>query len=292
MADTTISQLNLVTPIGEASIPLSQNSNTSRTLASSLTANCLPVGSLYSVQYLIVGGGGGGGQDYGGGGGAGGFLEGNTQIAVGQTYPVIVGLGGTREYQYIVNKNGGNSSFNNVIAYGGGKGGGHNANIYTQDTLGGTDGGSGGGPYRGYQNISAAKGRGIFGQGNDSAPGSADYGGAGGGAGGPGGIDNNGGPGKYSTITGTNTYYASGGTIKNSNVALLDKPSNTGYGGDANYGGWGVASGGGSGIVVIAYPGAPRGTAYLNSTTILVPDTTSRPGYTVHKFLQGGYFIA
>lgn len=291
MADVSITQLDLVIPKSNSSILLSQDGSTARTLASSLTANCLAAGTIYQIEYLVVGGGGGGGQDYGGGGGAGGFLEGNTQIAVGQTYPVIVGKGGTREYQYIVNKNGGNSSFNNVIAYGGGKGGGHNAYSYNMDTVGGADGGSGGGPYRTYTN-SEAKGRGIFSQGHDSAPGSVNYGGAGGGAGGPGGTDNQGGLGKYSTITGTNTYYASGGTIKNSGVALPDKPSNTGYGGDANFGPWGAAGGGGSGIVVIAYPGTPRGTAYLNSTTILTPDTTSRPGYTIHKFLIGGYYIA
>lgn len=289
MADVSISQLSLVTPKSDGSIPISQDGSTVRTLASSLTANCLAAGTRYSVEYLVVGGGGGGGQDYAGCGGAGGFLEGTMFLNVSERYPVAVGRGGRKDTQSYLNEDGGDSVFGSYIAFGGGAG-----QSYTNRRQA-NNGGSGGGC--GYQYTFV--GYGVEGQGYEgiiaSSAGST-AGGAGGGAGGPPNPATRfiGGPGKFSAITGTNTLYASGGSHLGNlgSTGRPDMPANTGFGGNGAYGSWGVANNGSSGIVVIAYPGAPRGTAYLFDNSIIQADTVSRPGFTVHKFLQGGYYIA
>ena len=69
------------------------------------------------VEYLIVAGGGGGGnKTTGGGGGGGGFLSGIDLIIPG-SYPIIVGRGGSPYSK------GQDSSFNSLVAIGGGRGG-------------------------------------------------------------------------------------------------------------------------------------------------------------------------
>jgi hypothetical protein len=281
MADVTISQLSLVAPKGDSFILLSQDNVTVRTLASSLTANCLPVGSRYSVEYLLVGGGGGGGQDYGGGGGAGGLLEGEFVVDKNIKYNISVGYFGREAGSGQPSSNGGPSSLGPLMVFGGGRGGDNNR-------VEGGDGGSGGGAKAGYTTF----GRGLLGQGNNGNPESTGgYGGGGGGAGGPA-SQRIGGAGKSSSITGTAVIYASGGTTYNTQTSAPDKSPNTGHGGDGSLGPWGYCGSGGSGVVVIAYEGTPRGTAYLYDNTVIPADTSSRPGYTVHKFLQGGYYIA
>jgi len=289
MADVTISQLSLVAPKGDGFIPISQDNSTVRTLASSLTANCLSESSRYSVEYLVIGGGGGGGQDYAGCGGAGGFVEGNMYINVGDKYQVVVGRGGRKDLQSYWNENGGDSIFGSIRAFGGGAG---QSNTNRRQA---NNGGSGGGCGYQYDYI----GYGIDGQGYEGIiAGSFGYtaGGAGGGAGGRPSPSTRyiGGPGKYSSITGTNTLYASGGSHLG-NLGSTGRPDaapNTGFGGNGAYGSWSVSNNGSSGIVIIAYTGTPRGTAYTYQGTTVPADTASRPGYTVHKFLQGGYYIA
>ena len=114
------------------------------------------------VEYVIVGGGGGGGaMHYGGGGGAGGFLT-NIQAAASGggttvpsdesldmsissgTYAVSVGVGGAGYTGYnSFGRNGLPSSFNGVIALGGGVGLATNSISSTEPTA--HNGGSGGG---------------------------------------------------------------------------------------------------------------------------------------------------
>ena len=73
------------------------------------------------AEVLIVGGGGSGGNwYYGGGGGAGGLISIVSNITAG-TYNVVVGKGGVQTSNANIRRgaNGENSSFFNLIAYGG-----------------------------------------------------------------------------------------------------------------------------------------------------------------------------
>jgi hypothetical protein len=124
-----------------------------------------------SIDYTIVGGGGGGGgaHDTGGAGGGGGgmILTGTYSVTPGQTYTIVVGDGGARStnnYPTITETDGGdggNSSFDSIIAQGGEGGkrsrfqtGGSGAGGVAQDGSttsarggngGGANGGGGGG---------------------------------------------------------------------------------------------------------------------------------------------------
>lgn len=204
------------------------------------------------VEYLIVAGGGGGGGANnvpGGGGGAGGLLTGTISISV-QNYTVVVGTGGSGGVGTPSDGNNGqNSSFNNLIAIGGG-GSGSGTNIN------GSSGGSGGGgAWAGFG------GNGTTGQGYNGGRSLATSAGSGGG-GGSGGIGQNnsgssggsGGIGTNSSINGSVVTYAQGGNggVYTAGGAGSSASSNTGNGGDgAN--GWNTGGNGGSGIVIIRY---------------------------------------
>lgn len=228
-----------------------------------------PSGNL-NVEYLIVAGGGGGGT--GSGGGAGGFITGSTSV-IASAYTITVGSGGSAL------SNGSDSSFNSVVATGGGHGVNRNAV--------GANGGSGGG---GAGN-SLAGGTGILGQGTSggtSGPNSGNYGtGGGGGALTPGGNGSSssggaGGNGKTTNISGTLTTYAGGGgggSDANPGAGGSGGGGNgviygTGGSGAPNTGGGGGGSSnntggaGGSGIVIIRY---------------LTPSTTKRPVFGINK---------
>ena len=73
------------------------------------------------VEYVLVGGGGGGGTypsgNSGGGGGAGGYITGTFPNMVLGTYPVVIGQGGAA-----LSNPGSPTTFNSIIAYGGGGG--------------------------------------------------------------------------------------------------------------------------------------------------------------------------
>ena len=178
---------------------------------------------------LIVAGGGGGGMDMGGGGGGGGVIELNNVLVTAGTYTVKVGKGGdgapapgingqSDAHQYQINaKQGGNSSFDNYIAIGGGYGG-SSVQDYKLQGQGG-DGGSGGGSsgYNAVNNVSKA-GKGVEGQGfRGGYGGQSHYSGGGGGAGEVGGGPSTaaggayGGRGKLSNILGTPYYWGGGG---------------------------------------------------------------------------------
>ena len=210
-----------------------------------------------AVDCLIIAGGGGGGSGvngssyYSGGGGAGGVVYKQGFATAAGALPVVIGSGGS------VNSSGVNSSFNSLIALGGGSAGG---------VAGGSSGGAnhGQGPaVSGATQPSSASG-GFGNAGGEDTYSSPAYGtGGGGGAGGAGGAGTsssggNGGAGKAFDISGSSVTYASGGaggawnSSYGSAVAGGGGAVNTA--GTANTGGGGGANAaGGSGIVIIRY---------------------------------------
>lgn len=227
-------------------------------------------GQNLSVDTLIVAGGGGGGTPGAsrcGGGGAGGVIQ-TTSSAItgGVSYDVVVGGGGA------IAGTGSNSSFNGLVAYGGGFGA---SNV----SQAGGNGGSGGGGNRvGMSGGLAIAGQGYRGGYGSTASGSSDTGGGGGG--GAGGMGNHyannaftnepagGGPGIQSSISGISQWYAEGGAGSGyydrgtynqnlgGNVSGSGHIAGTVYTGSGGGGGKdGTAGGaGGSGIVIIRYP--------------------------------------
>lgn len=183
------------------------------------------IGRSLPIEYLIVGGGGGGGMDMGGGGGGGGVLTGQHVITPG-SYTITVGAGGAGApaggtngqpsgHQFTIPATaGGNSSFNNLTAFGGGFGG-SSYRGYSPGISGG-NGGSGGGS-GGYNDNAGTffGGTGVSGQGFRGGNSiNAYYSGGGGGAGSQG-TDSNarpdGGSGKFSGILGRPFFWGGGG---------------------------------------------------------------------------------
>ncbi len=259
----------------------------------------------YESELLLIAGGGGGGAGsvyayYGGGGGAGGALfYSSVKLSAGKNYIVEVGGGGraTSSQYYIPSytpggrqgNQGTNSSFDDKVALGGGAGGGG----LTSGTFEshGADGGSGGGGGARATN----GGKGTSGQGHDGANSTnhgdvTTFGGGGGGAGGPAlftstnSVRSPGGEGIYYSITGSAALYSQGGNgggVSSSFPNYKADPTATGSGGRGANGNGGQGYAGVDGIVILAYKGPQRGTG----GTI---DSTSRPGYTLHKFTTPG----
>jgi hypothetical protein len=235
-------------------------------------------GSWNQFEYLIVAGGGGG-EWTGSGGGAGGMLEGVVSLSPG-TYPVVVGAGGVGGvYLGVASGQGGNSSFNSIVASGGGRG-------VTHGNQNGVAGGSGSGSTIRPSGTLLSGGAGIAGQGFRGGNGfvESNWNGINGGGGGAGGVGFNagpgtglfgqGGPGRASTITGSSVFYAGGGAggDVNANFGSLggiggggrSNGDTAGSAATANTGGGGGGGGftgtywpggaGGSGVVIIRYP--------------------------------------
>ncbi len=147
-------------------------------------------GSVTDIALLAVGGGGGGGGDTSGGAGAGGlvFME-NFDISGDSTWAYSIGAGGAGTSSYADGSNGGNTTFGDVTATGGGGGGSGGG--------AGNDGGSGGAPRRGESSdtgdstqATTQEGQSNVGHGNESGIGDGSGGsGGGGGAGAVGGSD-------------------------------------------------------------------------------------------------------
>jgi hypothetical protein len=137
---------------------VAQTSVTNYNITASADSYTIPV---LNIEYLVVAGGGGGNsywnpQCYNSrstGGGAGGLRSGSATFSSIESYPVIIGAGGTSA---IPGNNGNNSSFNGLVSIGGGGGGVDFGNCGS--SLRGNDGGSGGGN----------GGLGTAGQGNNS----------------------------------------------------------------------------------------------------------------------------
>jgi hypothetical protein len=229
---------------------------------------------------LIGGGGGGGGAAFAGGGGAGGFVEKlNHSITSGSTYSIVVGIGGAGGDAPILSDsddgdNGGDTSFDSLIAKGGGGGAGYSNGVAGNWGAVGFNGGSGGGSSENkavsssstQSSYSGATTKGNAGGYSPdlSFSSGTKAGGGGGGAGSAGAnaTTNNGGAGgsgfASSIRTGSAITYAAGGNggSNATNTAGTSASSNTGNGGSA--GNWSSGSGvtggnGGSGLFVIRY---------------------------------------
>lgn len=247
-----------------------------------------------NVDYLVIGGGGSGGNQYGGGGGAGQFLNGSGYAVTPQTYSITIGAGGVGVGAGNRGINGGNSTFDTIVATGGGGG--------SNDNLVGLSGGSGGGG--GYSGASGGiANSGVGGNNGGIGAGSACFSGGGGGGAGAVGQSNpvsptaaNGGNGLSTSISGTSQYYAGGGGGAGGSggqacssggtgglggggdglSTATSGTANTGGGGGGQANGVGGTSGtGGSGIVIIRYLNVTPPdrindltTANLGSTTV------------------------
>lgn len=262
-----------------------------------------------TASWLIVAGGGSGGARIGAGGGAGGVLSSDdyppVTLSTANRYEIVVGYGGPAVTASPPNVSkagisGGNSSAFGRTAYGGGGGA-----AYTLG--GGQSGGSGGGAAYGFPVV----GSGVAGQGNDGGPGSGliPASGGGGGAGAVGGgagtgpVGGAGGAGRFSNISGTPTYYGGGGGGAGSDPGDGGAGGLGGGGGGvggnvtpagsgtANTGGGGggtrgltdtivtTSGAGGTGVVIIRYPGPPR----FRGGNIITSD-----GDTIHTFTETG----
>ena len=242
------------------------------------------------VEYLVVAGGGGGAM---GAGGAGGLLSnvGAAGLAVSpQTYPVVVGGGGSGlpgsttpspqpgTWRDERGTEGDNSTVFGLTADGGGTGGAYgDGGVDVRTGTSGGSGGGGGGLFTDQTNT--AGGNGTAGQGNDGGRSSTSVNGGSGGGGGAGAAGSNGtssdggagGIGVLNGITGTSQYYAGGGgggTIESDGAAGTGGLGGGGNGavrletdagsGAPNTGGGGGGAGdnsgnGGSGIVIVRY---------------------------------------
>jgi hypothetical protein len=260
-------------------------------------SNTFNVTQAGGIEYLMVAAGGAGqvtpgsSTSYRGGGGAGGFLEGVSVVTTGQ-HAAVVGAGRA-------NLNGENTTFLGATAIGGGRGHWGDQGVYPDNISPGQldplmDGGSGGGSARffgtptiynpaGFYTVVGVNGYGTPGQGHDGGYGV--YASGGGGAGGSG-VQSfvylsgcsapppylgKPGPGRASSITGTEVYYGGGGAGGRASFAATCNLGTWGYGGigggggmcgfvspcdgEANTGGGGGAHGGvgGSGIVIARY---------------------------------------
>jgi hypothetical protein len=257
------------------------SNSTGESQYSSLSNSVTPVASAVSVDYLILAGGGGvaarhAGAYYTGGGGAGGIrcttgssvsgrggtLESQLSLNPGTNYQVTVGAGGTgaNTDNFAGVTNGANSSFNNIISLGGGKG------AYA-DTAG-FSGGCGSGAAGNDRVLSG--GAGTAGQGYDGGSVNNNNGGPGGGGGGtasaggsPAGNNSaagNGGSALSNNITGSSVYYGAGGAgsmgyfgnVNGSNGTGWNYTNNTGAGGNGLSAS--TFQNGCSGVVILRYP--------------------------------------
>ncbi len=266
--------------------------------------------TLTEVEVLVVAGGGGGGGRHAGGGGGGGVLYSSSYpVSAGSAINVIVGQGGSGGGYGGRGGNGQNSLFGTLTAIGGGGGGGYdNGN----PTVNGSSGGSGGGgaAATGLPGGNGSGASGTLGQGNSGATPTVFNDWAGGGGGGAGGngsppsgfIGGRGGIGFLSNISGVPRYYgggggAGGGNNNDNNGGLGGLGGggkgtgaynpNQGQPGQANTGGGGggsrdaAGSLGGSGVVIVRYPGPQKATG----GTI-----TQVGGYTIHTFNSSNTF--
>jgi hypothetical protein len=272
---------------------------------------------------LVAGGGGGGAGRAsnswwaGGGGGAGGAIDSSQTVAPTNAFTIVVGAGGNgqvagTDHQNATGVNGNNTTAFSLTAIGGGAGGSY----IDGSTVNGRNGGSGGGS--GAATASTSGGSGTAGQGNAGGAGTSSGTGStggGGGAGAAGGnaadnVSGNGGVGINWKSLGT--FYAGGGgggaSTAGSNSATPGSGGNgggaagrvsvgggaVGNAGSANTGGGGGGIGGdasisnsggagGSGVVIIRYTGAQKGTGGT---------VTSSGGYTYHTFTSSGTYTA
>ena len=266
--------------------------------------------NLTAVEVLVVAGGGSAGSAlyHSGGGGAGGLIyNSNFAVTPGTQLTANVGAGGaapTTSGQK--GNNGTDSVFGSLTAIGGGGGG-------TYQNATGLNGGSGGGGGA-ESTVFGAAGLGTTGQGfgggnYDGSSGGVKRGGGGGGAGAPGqegsgGAGGNGGNGlqfpQFVSVGGSPSGWFAGGGGGSTEVLNASTTGglggggngnyNTGQNGGANTGGGGGAGervaptttgAGGSGIIIVRYPGPQKAIGGV---------VTSVGGDTIHTFTTSGNF--
>jgi hypothetical protein len=280
----------------------------------------------FSAETLAIGGGGSGaggaGNAVGGsGGGAGGLILTNVTISSGTNYTISVpgsAAGGT--YPATRGNDGSNTILSggsiSITAVGGAAGiSQNNSNRF------GRNGGSGsGGRFEGgtpTASLSGGNGYGFpsptqqgypGGTGTGTFPGFQGGGGGAGGEGTPGVSNGYGGLGIYSLITGANVQYAGGGgggsLFPGQQGGAGQFGGGSGFAGaggaaNVNTGGGGGGAGrpggsdetvggaGGSGIVVLAYPNTLPNVFVVSGNVQISTNTTSRPGYLVHRIIGG-----
>lgn len=237
--------------------------------------------NVFSIQIEAWGGGGGGGDGsngYGGGGGGGGaFVAGTMVVIPGNTYPLIVGTGGSGGTGSGAGASGADTTFNSTsfIAKGGGGGSGSQ----------GATGGSGGLASQSTGTTKSDGGNG--GIGNNAT---SDAGGGGGGAAGPHGIgitggnastsigghggqgdNNNGGVGGIAVngsvgATGASNALGGGGGSGGDNATAGGAGGSPGAGGGGGEANTAVAGRGGGGQVVLTYTANNPPNTPTNST--------------------------
>ncbi|MBU1864710.1 MAG: VCBS repeat-containing protein, partial [Candidatus Omnitrophica bacterium] len=254
------------------------------------------------AEVLIVAGGGGGGMDMGGGGGGGGVVYNSSYVISAQNYNITVGAGGAgapaagtngqpSAHQYTIGANNGqNSSFETLIAVGGGRGG-SSYYAYTPGAAG-ANGGSGGGASGYSSGGTLSGGIGIPGQGNDGGRGGGQYYSGGGGGAGTSGTNStaiaHGGDGVLYDLTGTAYYWGGGGggsahSLGNGGNGGLGGAGGggvwSGTGGTAGTGGINAGEAGGNGVGTYVYT-STGGSAGVN--------TGSGGGGGAHYYNRGG----
>ena len=238
-----------------------------------------------SADIIVVAGGGGGtgsGNQWGGGGGAGGVVVCTNKFLSAQSYPIVIGSGGTGNSSTPSNGNGTDSTFAGIITKGGGGSGGYQdynassggsgggapgkspwAGTSTQQSAGNSGGGTGygnegGGKFSGYGTDCAGSGGGAGSKGYAAELDGPNYTGSWSNAASPGGIGI-----QNDFQTGLNQWYAGGGASGNTGSTSPSTESggaggggNTATNGTPKTGGGGGGGGtttGGSGIVIIRY---------------------------------------
>jgi hypothetical protein len=270
-----------------------------------VTGSFYPSGS-YQVEYLVVGGGGSSSCNAGGGGGGGGFRTGFTNVISGSIYTVTVGAGGITPNSTSPGNNGSASLFGQIVAAGGGGGGGGLSGTGPNGKVGASGGGQhratvGNVPILGNIPTNWPLVQGYNGGIGNSAGSSNAGGGGGAGQNGGNSAGNQGGAGGSGSLW-YGTFYAGGGGGGGATATSgSGGPGGGGNGGinlgsgasgSANTGGGGggggngtsiVGAAGGSGIVIIKYPGSQIGTGGT---------VTTSGSFTVHTFLSSSVYNA
>lgn len=258
------------------------------------SASWIAPAGVTTINVLVVGGGGGGGASYAltsgeggngdparggpsGGGGAGGQVVTNTTYTVvpGTTYTVTIGNGGAGATATLTSETsasqGGNSVFDTITAYGGGRG--YSSRQFRPGNAPPYQGRPEAGAYRGgpTSDVGITPGNPPGGGNGGTYNGVGGYllGGGGGGGAGTAGTNGNygpsnadGGQGINNTISGSSVSYGIGGKggsaggIEGANDSGAASPANIGRGGDgvgAGPNGFVNGQNGGSGIVIIKY---------------------------------------
>lgn len=187
-----------------------------------------------TVSAKVWGGGGGGGGGNGGGGGGGGYSGGTVNVTPGNSYTVIVGVGGAAPTLFSDGGDGGDSSFQGIVG-----GGGHGGIRGNLTNVGGAGGSGGTGDHAG--------GTGGDGASGTRTPGNGNGGGGGGGAGGTTAAGGNGGNGSLGVGGAAGTGGVTGGGnggLGGANATTGSAPW-VGVAGSAPGGGGGGGSGAG-----------------------------------------------